>query len=143
MGSFQDDVLQWVMDSWRLSQGNREFGWGELERVTKVNLPALHRIRDKQGYPRQDTLDRIAEGLGVPAPRRETVLRSAPSPKLGALDWVERARLALDMASSMMRQPTALATAQETAAFDKVADEVRNDEAGGGEEGDQQQPRPA
>ena len=106
MGSYQDDVLQWVMDSWHVSQGGREFGWGELGRVTKVNLPALHRIRDKQGEPDQRTLNRIAEGLGVPAPRRETVLRYAPVQKLNALDWVERARLALDMASSLMRQAT-------------------------------------
>jgi hypothetical protein len=134
------------MESWRESQGAREFGWGELGRLTGVNLPSLHRIRDRQGEPDQRTLDRIAEGLGVPAPTRQTVLRFAPRPKTTALDWVERARLALDMASSIMRQPTASTTIQRMLGDGTVVGEARRaeEEAGAGDTaGDQQQPRPA
>lgn len=78
----------------------------------------------------------------MPAPKRQTVLSYAPLRKASALDWVERARLALDMASSLMRS-TALAKAHEAATFDKVADEVRSGEGAGEGRGDRQQPRQA
>lgn len=130
------------MESWRESQGSKAFGWGELERLTGVNLPALHRIRDRRGEPDQRTLDRIAKGLGVSAPTRQTVLRYAPPKQASALDWVERARLALDMASSIMRT-TESARAQRALDVGTMVDAARSEPAARAGEGETQQPRQA
>lgn len=106
LSSFQDQVHQWVIESWEKTQAGRKFGWAELQRLTGASLPALHRIRDGEGEADQATLDKIATGLGVDIPLRETVLHRKRPRNPDARTLIGEAKALLDQAANLLRDPS-------------------------------------
>ena len=109
----------------------------ELAEKSGVNRTDVFKVASGEGLPTRATLGKLADYLHTTEPR--FLLADAP---VDALGWVERARVALDMASSIMRT-TESARAQRALDVGTMVDAARSEPAARAGEGETQQPRQA
>jgi len=101
VSAYQEAVLAWVQAAWRQACPGREFTIPDLAAKIGMETPALYRIANREGEATQETLNKIAHGLRVAVPARETVLRTTgdvQEPRT-ALEWVRAAQGNLEAAT--------------------------------------------
>lgn len=116
--TYEDSVWDWVRWAWKQRFGDKELLIPELAKVCEIDKQRLYPIRDKKTKADQRTLNKIAAGLSVPTPTRETVLRFAGPPEKPrtALGWVREAGEAIRQAAGLLEREDATRVAPLTAA---------------------------
>jgi transcriptional regulator with XRE-family HTH domain len=107
------------MAGWQHRHGNKRFSARQLAALAGVSHPAVYRIREGQGTPDQTTLDKLAGYFGLPAPQRAVVVGEGEvAGPQSALEWIRRARAAIDEAERLLlREEGTIPPEDETAAI--------------------------
>lgn len=68
MPGFQAELWEWIARVWAVRFPDVAFRVANISKRTKVPPPALHRIQNGEGDTKDETIAKIAKGLGVEPP---------------------------------------------------------------------------